>query len=178
MIGTLIGGAIGALGSIYGGYKASQAMKGVQRDLEKQRAENRTWYDRRYNEDATQRADAQRILNITAQNIKDRNRAAAGAAAVMGGTTESVAAAKAANNEALADAVSRIAVAGENRKDDIERRYLDTESGLRGQLNDMERQKASAISQAAGGVAQAAGAAGAAYDQQKLDLLKLAQGAI
>ena len=64
----LIGSAIGAVGSIFGGIKASKAMKKAKRNVEAQRQKNQDWYDRRYNEDATQRADAQRILRITTRN--------------------------------------------------------------------------------------------------------------
>ena len=116
----LIGSAIGAVGSIFGGIKASKAMKKAKRNVEAQRQKNQDWYDRRYNEDATQRADAQRILTQTEESIKQRNKAAAGSAAVMGGTDESVAAAKEANNKALADATSQIAADAEARKDNIE----------------------------------------------------------
>lgn len=155
IIGSAIGGALGIGASIFGGISASKAMKKVKKNLEGQMKENQDWYDRRYNEDATQRADAQRILTITNDNIRQRNQAAAGAQAVMGGTEESVAAAKAANNQALADATSQIAVNGERRKDQIESQYLSTKSELNDKLNNLEQAKAGAISQAVQGVAQA-----------------------
>ncbi len=123
MIGSLVGAGLSAVGSIFGGISASKAMKKVKKNLQAQKQANQDWYDRRYNEDATQRADAQRILTMTEESIKNRNRQAAGAQAVMGGTEESVAAAKAANNQALADATSQIAVNAEARKDQIEQTY-------------------------------------------------------
>ena len=132
-------------------------MKKVQKNLENQQRENQDWYDRRYNEDATQRADAQRILAITEQNIRNRNRQAAGTAAVMGGTDESVAATKAANASAMADAASQIAIAGDQRKDSIEQQYMATKASLNDKLNEMEKQKANAISQAVQGASNAAG---------------------
>ena len=101
MIGSLVGAGLSAVGSIFGGISASKAMKKVKKNLQQQKQANQDWYDRRYNEDATQRADAQRILTKTEESIRNRNRQAAGAQAVMGGTEESVAAAKAANNQAL-----------------------------------------------------------------------------
>ena len=162
ILGSAIGGALGIGASIFGGISASKAMKNVKRNIEGQMKDNQNWYDRRYNEDATQRADAQRILTITNENIKQRNQQAAGAQAVMGGTEESVAAAKAANNQALADATSQIAVNGERRKDQIESQYLQTKSALNDKLNNLEQAKAQAVSQAVQGVAQAgAGIAGA-----------------
>lgn len=130
--------------------------------LQAQKQANQNWYDRRYNEDATQRADAQRILAQTEESIKNRNRQAAGVQAVMGGTDESTAAAKAANAQALADATSQIAAGADNRKDQIEQTYQQRDSQINGALNNMEINKAQAISQAVQGVAKAgAGIAGA-----------------
>lgn len=151
----LIGSAIGAACSIFGGIKASKAMKKAKRNVEAQRQKNQDWYDRRYNEDATQRADAQRILTQTEESIKQRNKAAAGSAAVMGGTDESVAAAKEANNKALADATSQIAADAEARKDNIEATYMQNDNALVEQLNAIEQGKANAISGAVQGVTNA-----------------------
>ena len=152
----LIGSAIGAAGSIFGGISASKAMKRAKKNVEAQRKKNQDWYDRRYNEDATQRADAQRILTQTEESIKQRNKQAAGSAAVMGGTEESVAAAKAANNQALADATSQIAANAEARKDNIEATYMANDNAFVEQLNQLEQGKAQAIGQAVQGVANAA----------------------
>ena len=153
----LIGAASGAAGSIFGGISASKAMSKMKANVEAQKKANQDWYDRRYNEDATQRADAQRILTMTEESIKNRNKAAAGAQAVMGGTEESVAAAKAANNKALSDATSQIAVNAEQRKDSIEQQYQQRDADLTNQLNEIEQNKANAIGQAVQGVTGAAG---------------------
>lgn len=156
LIGGAIGAGVGAAASIYGGVKASQAMKKIKANLEQQRKDNQNWYDRRYNEDATQRADAQRILTQTEEAFRNRNRQAQGTAAVMGGTEESVAATKEANAQAMADAASQIDVAGEARKDNIEQQYMSTDRNIQSQLNDLERQKGQNVQQAANGVASAA----------------------
>ena len=156
MIGSILGGAMKIGGSIFGGLSASKAMKNVKKNLENQQRENRDWYDRNYNEDATQRADAQRVLAMTEQSIRERNRQAAGAAAVMGGSDESVAATKAANAQAMADAASQIAVAGDRRKDSIEQQFQERKAAINDKLNEVERQKAGMISQAVSGVASSA----------------------
>ena len=153
----LIGSALGAVGSIFGGISASKAMKEAKKNVEAQMKKNQDWYDRRYNEDATQRADAQRVLTLTEENIRNRNRQAAGTQAVMGGTEESTAAAKAANNRALADATAQIAVNGEQRKDAIEQQYLQRDAELNERLRQIEAGKADAIAEAVQGVANAAG---------------------
>ena len=151
-----------AVGSIFGGISASNAMKEVRNNLQARKQENRDWYNRRYNEDATQRADAQRILTRTEESIRNRNRQAAGAQAVTGGTEESVAAAKAANNQALAEATSQIAVNAEARKDQIEQTYQQRDAQIDDALNTMEVNKAKAVASAVQGLSQAgAGMAGA-----------------
>lgn len=167
--GSIIGGALGLGGSIYGTIQASNAAKKVKQNIENQQRENQNWYDRRYNEDPTQRADAQRLLTLTAERIKERNKAAAGAAAVAGGTEESVAATKEANAKALADTASQIAAQGDARKDAIEAQYMAKKDALNAQQNQAEMQKAQAIAQATGALGSAAMNAGTGVDEYLLD---------
>ena len=155
VIGSAIGGSIGIAAGIFGGVSASRAMKKVKANIEQQRRENRDLYDRRINEDPTQRASAQRMLTLTGEEIRKRHRQTAGTSAVMGGTDESMAAEREANTGAMAEAASQIAVAGERRRDQIEDRYIQADNALTGQLNNMEMQKAANIAKAAGGVAEA-----------------------
>ena len=144
------------LGGLFGGFGKNNAIANQQKQLEKRKRENQDWYDRRYNEDATQRADAQRVLSMTEEAIKRRNRAAAGRAAVMGGTEESVAATKEANAQAMAQAAGQIAAQGEARKDKIEQQYLNRKQNLNDQIDGLEGQKSSGwdiASNAIGGAA-------------------------
>lgn len=157
MIGSLIGAGVSAIGSIFGGISASKAAKKAKAQIEQQKKENQDWYNRRYNEDATQRADAQRVLALTEESIKRRNRAAAGTAAVMGTGTEVAAAEKEANNRIMADAVSQINAQAEARKDGVEATYRQRDAELESQLIGMEQGRASAIGSAISGVANAAG---------------------
>lgn len=156
-----MGAGVKAAGSIYGGIKASKAIREQKRNIENQLRENQDWYDQRYNEDATQRADAQRLLTMTEDSIRNRNAQAAGAQAVMGGTDESVAAAREANNDALAQSMSNINAAAEARKSNIEQQYMNTKQNLNQQLNALSGQQAQEIQKAVGGVSDAvAGLAG------------------
>lgn len=157
LIGSIVGGAMNIGASIFGGIKNAKAMKEVQANLEQQKKDNQNWYDRRYNEDSTQRADAQRLLTMTEESIKNRNKQAAGAAAVMGGTEESVAAAKAANNQALTETMSQISAQADARKDAIEQQFQQNNTALQNQINDMTMKKAANTAQAVQGVASAAG---------------------
>lgn len=164
MIGSIIGAGMQAAGAIWGGISAAKSAKKVKENIEEEKRENQDWYDRRYNEDATQRADAQRLITMTEESIKKRNKAAAGTAAVMGGSTESVAAEKAVNNEALAETTSKIAADASARKDAIEAAYQERDANLEQQLNQTEMQKQQAISQAVQGVTGAASGIAGALD--------------
>ena len=145
MFGAIIGGALGAANGILGGISKNNAIKKQMEMVSRQQRDNQDWYDRRYNEDSTQRADAQRLLQLTEESIKKRNKAAAGTAAVMGGTNESVAVEKEAGNQALADAVSQINAQGEARKAEIENQYLQRKEGLDNTMRDLESQKQSGL---------------------------------
>lgn len=159
MLGAIIGGALGAAGSILGGISKNNAIKKQMEMAAQQQRENQDWYDRRYNEDATQRADAQRMITLTEESIKKRNKAAAGTAAVMGGTDESVAAEKEANSKALADTTSQIVAAADARKDQIEGQFLSRKENLDNTMRELESQKQSGLDilgGALGGAAQGA----------------------
>lgn len=155
MLGAAIGAGLKIGGSILGGISQARAAKKVKANLENQMKENQDWYDRRYNEDATQRADAQAILTKTEESIKQRNQAASGSQAVMGGTEESVAAAKQANNQSLTDATSNIAVNADKRKDSVENQYMSTKTDLSQKLNDLTMKGAANTAAAVNGVADA-----------------------
>ena len=152
-----IGGALGLAGQALGGISSSRAARKQRRMLQDAQQENQNWYDRRYNEDATQRADAQRLLTRVEDGIKKRNQAAAGTAAVMGGSPEAAAAARAQNNEAIAATVGTIAANAEARKDAIEQQYRERDSQLEQQLMQMEANEMAQTGQA---VAQGLGSLG------------------
>lgn len=157
MIGAAIGAGLKAIGSIAGGIIQTNAMRKVENSLQEQQKQNQNWYDRRYNEDPTQRADAQRLLTMTEKSIRERNKQAAATAAVTGGTEESAAAAKAANNEALVNATSKIAADAGARKDQIENQFMQTRTDLTNQQNALLQQKAAATAQAVAGAGDTAG---------------------
>ena len=166
MIGAAIAGAIGLGSAVLGGLASSKRAEEaarIQREHNKrQQAENQSWYDRRYNEDPTQKADAQRILQVTSERLKERNKAAAGKAAVMGASEASVAAEKEANAKAMAEVAGDIAARGEARKDAVEERYLERKNGLddadAAQRSAEEMRRSENIAKAAQGVTAAAGA--------------------
>ena len=164
MIGAIIS-AVGALGSsIVGGVSAARQRRQEQAEIERQRAANKAWRDYEYNQDATQRADAQRALTRLGEQIRKNNTAAQGRQAVMGGTEESVVATQQANSQAMADATSQIVANADARKDKIDTSYRAEDAALSTQQRALNEQKAQAITQATSQAIQAAGNMGAAID--------------
>lgn len=174
MIGAAIGAGLSAAGAIAGGIMRNKAIKREQELLAKKESEERDWYNRRYNEDATARADAQRAITMTEEAMKNRNRAAQGAAAVMGGSADAVIAAQQANAAAMAGTASAIAAAGEQRKDAIEAQYRAKQDTFDAARMEQERNRANAVAAATQGVMGAGAniASGLTFDPIKGDKKK------
>ena len=164
MIGSLIGAGLGLVSSIAGGIANRNARRKQEQMLAQQQRENQAWYDRRYNEDPTKRADTVRLLTQMQEQIKNRNRAAKGRQAVMGGTEDSTTAVKEANNKTLADTTSQIVAANEARKDAIEQQYQRNKSSIQGQQMQMEAEKSADTANVVAGVAGTAANIAATLD--------------
>ena len=145
MIGTLIGAGLSLASSIFGGISASKARKKQREELERRLRENDAWYKRKYYEDPTQRADTVRLLTQMQEQIRDRNMAAKGRQAVMGGTEDSTTATKEANNKTLADTTSKIVAENEARKDKIEQEYRNRKNELENGQANLQAQDAVAV---------------------------------
>lgn len=153
MLGSLIGAGLGVASSIFGGISARKARRKQERMLAQQEKENQAWYDRKYNEDPTKRADTVRLLTQMQEQIKNRNKAARGRQAVMGGTEDSTTAVKEANNKTLADTTSQIVAANESRKDAIEGQYQARKDAIQNKRMGLEAEKAAGTASVAAGVA-------------------------
>ncbi len=132
--------------------------------LAQQEQENQAWYDRKYNEDPTKRADTVRLLTQMQEQIKNRNKAAKGRQAVMGGTEDSTTAVKEANNKTLADTTSQIVAANESRKDAIEGQYQARKDAIQNKRMGLEAEKAAGTASVAAGVAGTAANIAATID--------------
>lgn len=151
-------GIAGSIGSaIIGGSKASKAAKQANNLLEQQKTDNQAWFDRKYNEDYSQTAEAQNLMNYAREEAEKQFERAEASAAVTGATEESVARAKRGANEMLAQTASNIAAQGTARKDAIEQQYLNTKNSLTQQQVGNLQQKAQNISAAAGQASSAFG---------------------
>lgn len=164
MIGALIGAGLGLASSISGGIANRKARRKQEQMIAQQQRENQAWYDRTYNADPTKRADTVRLLTQMQEQIKNRNKAAKGRQAVMGGTDDSTTAVKEANNKTLADTTSQIVAANDARKDNIEQQYMNRKNQLQNQQMGMEAEKAADTANAVAGVAGTAANIAATLD--------------
>lgn len=137
---SLVMGIIAAGASIIGGavksHNAYRAEQRQQNEIDRQRSENTNWYNKRYYEDATQRADNQRLITQARAALQRNNMAASGQSAVMGATNATSAAMKEANNNALANTVSGVAASAAQSKDRVEQTYMQRDA----QLGNMQTQ--------------------------------------
>jgi len=157
ILGTALSSAVGIGSSIYGGIQSSRAAKRANALLAQEKNDNQNWYDRKYNEDGTQTASAQNMINQTRQAIKDRANRAAGTQAVMGGTDESTAQTKEADNDLMAKTVGTVAANADAKKDNIESTYIQNKQNLTNQQVGVQNQQAQNITNATTGVLSAAG---------------------
>lgn len=164
MLGALIGAGLGLASSIAGGIANRKARRKQEQMIAQQQRENQAWYDRTYNADPTKRADTVRLLTQMQEQIKNRNKAAKGRQAVMGGTEDSTTAVKEANNKTLADTTSQIVAANDARKDNIEQQYMNRKNQLQKQQMGMETEKAADTANAVAGVAGTAANIAATID--------------
>lgn len=128
-------GGVTALGSILGGVAKSHAAREANRQEQGQidalDSENRAYYNRRYYEDATQRADNQAAITQAREALLRNNQRAEGQAAVMGATDASAAAMKEANNATIAQATSSIAANAAADKRHVEDSYRQQNANIR-----------------------------------------------
>lgn len=164
MIGALIGAGLSVASSIAGGIANRKARRKQEQMIAQQQRENQAWYDRTYNADPTKRADTVRLLTQMQEQIKNRNKAAKGRQAVMGGTEDSTTAVKEANNKTLADTTSQIVAANDARKDNIEQQYMNRKNQLQNQQMGLDAEKAADTANAVAGVAGTAANIAAAID--------------
>lgn len=164
MLGALIGAGLGLASSIAGGVANRKARRKQEQMIAQQQRENQAWYDRTYNADPTKRADTVRLLTQMQEQIKNRNKAAKGRQAVMGGTEDSTTAVKEANNKTLADTTSQIVAANDARKDSIEQQYMNRKNQLQNQQMGIEAEKAADTANAVAGVAGTAANIAASLD--------------
>lgn len=165
MIGTLIGAGIGAVGSAISAIASKNATERANNALLRELDYNKAWYDRRYNEDATAKADAQRAYNMVMERIKANNKAAMSTDATMG--TDMKNRVREQSAQTVANLLADTAARGADDKERVDSQYERNRKAIVNQQMANTIQSAANIGAAGQGLAQAAVGAGQAYDAYK-----------
>ena len=152
---ALIGVGAGVAGGILAGRAAKKEARRQAAMLDKMEKDNRSFYDRRMNQDYTQTAEAVNAMRLMRENADESVKRSEGTAAVMGGTDESVAQAKAAANKAVGDTVANIAAQGQAQKNAVESQYLSQKNAIDNARLGVAAQQAQAAAQAGSQIGQA-----------------------
>ena len=137
MLGKLL--SVGA--GVAGGIVNAGIGAGMNNEIDKRAEDNQQWYDQRYNEDFTQRADAQNMLNRSKEQMQLMNQRSRATSAVTGGSTESQALAKQQSTNLLASTTNNIVTSAEKQKNSIEQQYIGQKNAISDKrLNIMEQQ--------------------------------------
>ena len=165
---SLIGGGIGVLGSVAGAIGSAQQMKKARQNLAGQRTKNQSWYDKEYNTDYTQRADAQAVLNKTKEMADVNRRRARNMGVVAGATDEAVAMENEASNNMVSNTMGAINQSADAYKQNIQGQYRQTEQNLDNAEYQSRVAQAQQIAQAGADAGKAgAGIVGSIFDKAK-----------
>lgn len=169
IISSIIGAGTAAIGAGLSAIGGARAARQKRRELAKQERENNAWYDQRYNELGTERADAQAALSAMRAAQAQRMSSARGASAVMGASAGSVAAEKNAANMAMGQTIGQISANAEAYKQGIENTYLQKKNDISNQRLNMYQQQAENLAQAGSQLSSlgAGIASGNAFDKKK-----------
>lgn len=160
ILGGIISGVGSAVAGIVGGNATRKAANRNQRLIDEAQNESKAWYDKQYNANFLDRADARAAINQTREILNDRYKQAEASAAVTGATEESIARQKRDANEALAEVTSNIAERADAYKDAVRANYEAQQDAIMQQKIGINNQKAAATAQAAQGLADAANSIG------------------
>lgn len=145
---------MGLFGSILG---TNGAYKKSIREAEAAKKEARNIYERRASEDYSQTAEAQAALSNAREVLERKYKNAEGSAVISGATDESVALAKRAANDTIAETTANIAARGTQRSDgamdsyvNITKQYNDSIAATR---NAQSAAESSALGSLVGGAA-------------------------
>lgn len=155
MLTQAIGAGLQIGGAVMSGIAGAKAYRNQMKNLRQQEKDNQNWYDRRYNENATERADSVALNEQAKQHFAEQMAQHQGTAAVMGGTNAQLAAEKNAEAAGYANIQAQRQQMADTRKDTIENKYMENKSNIQNKMLEMEAQRAQNIQAAASQMAQA-----------------------
>lgn len=151
----IIGAGMKIGGAAINAIANARAYRNQMKNLRRQERENQNWYDRRYNENATERADSVALNEQAKQHFAEAMARHQGTAAVMGGTNAQLAAEKNAEAAGYAGIQAQRQQLADTRKDTIENKFMANKTAIQDKMNALEAQRAQGIQAATSQMAQA-----------------------
>lgn len=144
-IGSLVAGLAT---SAYSANKASQERKRAEQRQRSQEAQERAWYDRRYNEDYLDTAAGQNLVRRAKEYAKENWQKAAGVQAVTGGTDAAAAIAKNAGTNMVGETLANVGATDQNNKAEVDKMHRQAEANFANMDMQRSMQKAQDITNA------------------------------
>ena len=152
-IAGIVQGGIGLTaatgGALYGGIKSGKLNREAEYMLQKQRDENKQWYNIKMAQDYTRRTDVQAAINRQRELLNEQYKRARATNAVAGGTDQSLALQQQAANQSLSQTMTDIASQASSYKDNVEQQYRQQDAALNQQQIQGLQQRAASTAQAA-----------------------------
>lgn len=149
MIGAIIGGAAGLLGTGINAWLGGRENRRQRRELDRQERENESWYNRRYNELGRERSNFRRAMEALRESGRIRLNTERGRNAVVGGSTGAVSGAKIENAAREGAYLANAATAQESLRDKIESQYLNRKDQIRSAKNNLSMARQANLANAA-----------------------------
>lgn len=128
MIGGILGG-LSVLSSLYGGIKSAQANRAIDSQLQRQRSELQSWYDKEYNQNFLDTDEAKSTLQVLRNQITERMKAVDQNNAIRGASDEARVATADKLNRGYANAATQLAGYGTRKKEYTGRLYQGLKQG-------------------------------------------------
>lgn len=175
-IGAVLGAVGGLASSIFGGSAAAAAQARAEKRQREQEAQERAWYERRYNEDYVDTAAGRNLVRRAKDFARENWKKAAGAKAVGGGTDAATAQAKEAGNKMMGDTIANIAATDLARKSRVDDQHRQAQERSAQMDINRELTRAQNITNATSQASNALMSIGSAVDQAGLGKTNLTGG--
>jgi hypothetical protein len=129
MIGTALAVASG-LASLYGSAKSAEANRAYDSQLRQRQSDLQTWYNKEYNTNYLDTPEAKSAIQLLRNDYREKMKKVSQNNAIKGASDESVVASADAGQKTIANAATRIAGYGTQRKDMIGREFRSRKDNL------------------------------------------------
>ena len=146
MVGTLIGGGLSALGSLFGGIRARKQARKAEKQLNNMKTENRKWWEQERGTDYLDTAEARSVLSTLRNDNRKQQQAMSNDVTRSGLSDEAKVAMAGQLNRNYSENVNQLAGMGTQYKNDLRREYRARDDQYNAMLYNTSMNKANSAS--------------------------------